>query len=64
MKKFELWWVAAPSEEVIATTFYVAGSLVIFEKVTEQEDHTEFTPVLAVQASDITRIEYIGEDIE
>jgi hypothetical protein len=50
--------------EVVATSYYVSERLVVFEKSVVTGEDREFIPILALQSSDIARIEYIGEHTE
>jgi len=61
VKKYLVKMFMGEDEVVLADNFYVDGSLVLFEEVTEE---FETTLVLALQQADISRIAYLGEHTE
>ncbi len=64
MRKFRIEPFIGKVIEVVATSYYVSERLVVFEKSVVTGEDREFIPILALQSSDIARIEYIGEHTE
>lgn len=64
MRKFRVETFVGDLIEIVATSYYVSERLVVFEKSVVIGEDREFIPLLALQATDIARIEYIGEHTE
>jgi hypothetical protein len=64
VRKFRIESFTGDIIEVVATSYYVSERLVVFELVVVTGKDKEVIPVLALQSSDILRIEYIGEHTE